>query len=138
MKTIENIETTYIANDGTIFEKEKDCVFYDGMPDVPTIQCVQFPLSEYYGRMFYIRTLDEFVSICLYLYYDRYIEKVRNDKFNGEDWYLFEVSDGGDGRDHCDVTSLSSIKELIKQTQEDIEQFLDMVSNEPTAVMMKA
>ena len=138
LKAIENVETTYIANDGTVFEKEKDCVLHDGMPDVPTIPKVQFPLSEYYGRMFYIRTLDEFVSICLYLYYDRYTEMVRNDEFSGEDWYLFEISDGGDGRDNCYVASFKSLNKLIEQTREDIAQFLDMVGKTPTTTTMKA
>ena len=115
---------SYIAKDGTAFAKERDCVLHDGLPDLPRMMGVQFPLCERSGDIFYVKTIDEFVDLSLYYYYSNYVAWIGYGDYNGEDWYLFEVWDGHDSPGDCHVYSLTDLKKWRAMKEQELADFV--------------
>lgn len=115
---------SYIAKDGTVFAKECDCVRYDGLPDLPRMRKIQFPLCDVPGDIFFVKTIDEFMDLSLYYYYMNYVDRIGHSDYHGEDWYMFEVWDGHDSPGACNVYSLTDLKKWKSKTEQELEDFV--------------
>lgn len=124
----------YFAEDGTEHYSEKECNEYEKYQKANVEKRLKedfkmrsgesnlssvLPYSKF--TAFYIKTLDEFRNISLYLQkQNRFCSAAKETEFNKEGWYLFATSGGTYCYGLTNVYSLDAIKKAYGSF---IEQF---------------